>query len=74
MRGGACGGGAVAARTHHTELQILRRPDAQAIAFLADSKLSGFINGVSLPVDGGWIADASWESLRTRTRVGDASD
>ena len=41
---------------------------AQAIAFLADGKLSGFINGVSLPVDGGWIADASWESLRTRTR------
>ena len=24
--------------------------------------------GVSLPVDGGWIADASWESLRMRTR------
>ena len=51
------------------------KPDdvAQAIAFLADDKLSGFINGVSLPVDGGWIADASWESLRTRTRVGGAS-
>ena len=42
---------------------------AQAIAFLADGGLSGFINGVSLPVDGGWIADASWESLRTRTRA-----
>jgi NAD(P)-dependent dehydrogenase (short-subunit alcohol dehydrogenase family) len=41
---------------------------AQAIAFLADSSLSGFVNGVSLPVDGGWIADASWESLRRRTR------
>jgi NAD(P)-dependent dehydrogenase (short-subunit alcohol dehydrogenase family) len=52
------------------------KPDdvAQAIAFLADGKLSGFVNGVSLPVDGGWIADASWESLRTRTRVGGASD
>jgi NAD(P)-dependent dehydrogenase (short-subunit alcohol dehydrogenase family) len=52
------------------------KPDdvAQAIAFLADSQLSGFINGVSLPVDGGWIADASWESLRTRTRTGGASD
>ena len=24
--------------------------------------------GVSLPVDGGWTADASWESLRVRTR------
>ena len=29
---------------------------------------SGFINGVSLPVDGGWTADASWEVLRVRTR------
>jgi NAD(P)-dependent dehydrogenase (short-subunit alcohol dehydrogenase family) len=41
---------------------------ANAIAFLADGKLSGFINGVSLPVDGGWIADGSWDSLRIGTR------
>jgi NAD(P)-dependent dehydrogenase (short-subunit alcohol dehydrogenase family) len=41
---------------------------AEAIAFLADGDRNGFINGVSLPVDGGWIADASWESLRMRTR------
>lgn len=41
---------------------------AEAIAFLADSDRNGFINGVSLPVDGGWIADASWDSLRLRTR------
>jgi NAD(P)-dependent dehydrogenase (short-subunit alcohol dehydrogenase family) len=41
---------------------------AGAIAFLIDSGKSGFINGVSLPVDGGWIADASWESLRKSTR------
>src|SRR5450432_4005276 len=41
---------------------------AEAIAFLADGDRSGFINGVSLPVDGGWIADASWDSLRIRTR------
>jgi NAD(P)-dependent dehydrogenase (short-subunit alcohol dehydrogenase family) len=41
---------------------------ANAIAFLADSSLSGFINGVSLPVDGGWTADGSWDSLRIRTR------
>jgi NAD(P)-dependent dehydrogenase (short-subunit alcohol dehydrogenase family) len=41
---------------------------AEAIAFLLDDERSGFINGVSLPVDGGWTADASWESLRVRTR------
>jgi NAD(P)-dependent dehydrogenase (short-subunit alcohol dehydrogenase family) len=41
---------------------------AEAIAFLLDPERGGFINGVSLPVDGGWIADASWESLRVRTR------
>lgn len=42
---------------------------AEAIAFLADSERNGFINGVSLPVDGGWLADASWDSLRIRTRT-----
>lgn len=41
---------------------------AEAIAFLADSEHNGFINGVSLPVDGGWMADASWNDLRLRTR------
>ncbi len=41
---------------------------AEAIAFLVDGERSGFINGVSLPVDGGWTADASWDSLRMRTR------
>jgi NAD(P)-dependent dehydrogenase (short-subunit alcohol dehydrogenase family) len=41
---------------------------AQAIAWLADPALSGFVNGVCLPVDGGWLADASWETLRLRTR------
>jgi len=40
---------------------------AAAIAFLA-SEHSAFINGVSLPVDGGWSADLGWESLRRRTR------
>ena len=44
------------------------RDVARAIAFLADNELSGFINGVALPVDGGWSADASWESLRRATR------
>jgi NAD(P)-dependent dehydrogenase (short-subunit alcohol dehydrogenase family) len=42
---------------------------AEAIAFLADDERNGFINGVSLPVDGGWIADASWDALRIRTRT-----
>ena len=41
---------------------------AEAIAFLLNDDRGGFINGVSLPVDGGWIADASWEGLRRRTR------
>jgi len=47
------------------------RPEdvAQAIAFLADGAKSGFINGATLSVDGGWIADASWDGLRARTRV-----
>lgn len=41
---------------------------AQAIAFLADEKQSGFINGHALAVDGGWTADGSWQSLRLRQR------
>ncbi len=39
-----------------------------AIAFLADENESGFLNGHTLTVDGGWIADGSWESLRRRHR------
>ena len=41
---------------------------ATAVAFLADPERSGFVNGVALPVDGGWTADASWTSLRLRKR------
>jgi NAD(P)-dependent dehydrogenase (short-subunit alcohol dehydrogenase family) len=44
------------------------RDVAEAIAFLADTSRSGFVNGTTLTVDGGWLADASWESLRLRTR------
>ena len=39
---------------------------AAAIAFLADD--GAFVNGVTLPVDGGWTADASWDALRLKTR------
>ena len=39
---------------------------ARAIAFLAEE--DGFLNGVSLPVDGGWTADMSWDALRLKTR------
>jgi NAD(P)-dependent dehydrogenase (short-subunit alcohol dehydrogenase family) len=42
---------------------------AAAIAWLADDSHSAFVNGISLPVDGGWTADASWDSLRARTRT-----
>ena len=41
---------------------------AHAIAFLADERESGFVNGHCLAVDGGWTADGSWESLRRRKR------
>jgi NAD(P)-dependent dehydrogenase (short-subunit alcohol dehydrogenase family) len=41
---------------------------AFAIAFLADERESGFINGHALTVDGGWTADGTWESLRRRHR------
>ena len=41
---------------------------ARAIAFLADNRESGFINGQALAVDGGWAADGSWETLRLKKR------
>ena len=45
------------------------RDVAEAIAFLLDAERSAFVNGVSLPVDGGWMADASWTGLRLSTRA-----
>jgi NAD(P)-dependent dehydrogenase (short-subunit alcohol dehydrogenase family) len=39
---------------------------AEGIEFLATA---GFVNGVCLPVDGGWDADSSWDALRLKTRV-----
>jgi NAD(P)-dependent dehydrogenase (short-subunit alcohol dehydrogenase family) len=41
---------------------------ARAIAFLADERESGFVNGHTLTVDGGWSSDGSWESVRLRKR------
>ena len=41
---------------------------ASAIAFLADEKESGFINGHALSVDGGWASDGGWQSLRLSHR------
>ena len=41
---------------------------ARAILFLADPAQSGFVNGHTLVVDGGWTADGSWESLRLSHR------
>lgn len=38
---------------------------AEAIEFLATAS---FVNGVCLPVDGGWNADSSWDALRIATR------
>jgi NAD(P)-dependent dehydrogenase (short-subunit alcohol dehydrogenase family) len=43
---------------------------AEAIAFLCDSQRAAFLNGVTLPVDGGWSADGSWDRLRLKTRPG----
>ncbi|MGF1473542.1 MAG: SDR family NAD(P)-dependent oxidoreductase [Rubrobacteraceae bacterium] len=44
------------------------RPEdiAAAVAFLSDPEQSGYVNGHTLSVDGGWFGDGSWESLRRR--------
>src|SRR5260370_1312939 len=41
---------------------------AQAIVFLAEPERSGFVNGHTLVVDGGWTSDGSWQSLRMKKR------
>jgi NAD(P)-dependent dehydrogenase (short-subunit alcohol dehydrogenase family) len=66
------------ARGTYSDADIIRRVPmarfatsddiARAIAFLADSRESGFINGHCLTIDGGWTADGSWESLRLDKR------
>jgi NAD(P)-dependent dehydrogenase (short-subunit alcohol dehydrogenase family) len=42
---------------------------ARAVSFLADPQWSGFVNGHTLSVDGGWFADGSWEGLRRRKQT-----
>lgn len=37
---------------------------ANTVAFLADPRQSGFINGATIAVDGGWTSDGSWQRLR----------
>ena len=56
--------------TDHVPMARFARPEdiAQAIVWLCDSSKSGFVNGVALPVDGGWTADGSWQSLRLQQR------
>jgi NAD(P)-dependent dehydrogenase (short-subunit alcohol dehydrogenase family) len=54
------------------DIERFARPNeiAEAIAFLADPALSGFVNGIELRVDGGWLADGSWDRLRLEHRGG----
>ena len=56
--------------TDHVPMARFARPEdiAQAIVWLCDNSKSGFVNGVALPVDGGWTADGSWQSLRLKQR------
>ena len=56
--------------TDHVPMGRFARPHdiAQAIAWLCDESKSGFVNGVALPVDGGWTSDGSWQSLRLKQR------
>jgi len=55
-----------------TPMGRFARPEdvARAVAFLADPEWSGYVNGHTLSVDGGWFADGSWEGLRRRKQQG----
>jgi len=56
--------------TQRVPMGRFARPEdvARAIAFLADEGESGFVNGHTLVVDGGWSSDGSWESVRLGKR------
>lgn len=47
------------------------KPEDVAAAILFLARDGGFVNGVTLPVDGGWDGDSSWDALRLKTRQGD---
>jgi NAD(P)-dependent dehydrogenase (short-subunit alcohol dehydrogenase family) len=57
--------------TEHVPMGRFATPDdvAHAVAFLADPDRSGFVNGATLSVDGGWHADGSWAALRLGARA-----
>lgn len=57
--------------TQRVPMGRFAEPDdvARAIAFLADDAESGFVNGHTLTVDGGWSSDGSWDSVRLKKRV-----
>lgn len=59
--------------TGRTPMNRFARPEdiANAVAFLSDPEQSGYINGHTLSVDGGWFGDGSWESLRRRKQNGE---
>jgi len=56
--------------TDHVPMGRFASPQdiAKAIAWLCDGSQSGFVNGIALPVDGGWTSDGSWQSLRLKQR------
>jgi NAD(P)-dependent dehydrogenase (short-subunit alcohol dehydrogenase family) len=56
--------------TDHVPMGRFARPHdiAEAIAWLCDDSKSGFVNGIALPIDGGWTSDGSWQSLRLKQR------
>ena len=45
------------------------RPEDVAAAILFLAREDSYINGVALPVDGGWTGDASWDALRIKARA-----
>ena len=56
--------------TEHVPMGRFASPQdiAKAIAWLCDGSQSGFVNGIALPVDGGWTSDGSWQSFRLKQR------